>query len=283
MRDRPGKYEVKELLDRALNAPRSYEELCDEPQEFWEILTENSWMRNYLHDLSPDQRYHFVRSILNAVDGAVYDRAYGRNGKNRIPEAAFAIVRHAIELIIESGPTGRTMIAYRNRHHDFLEALAELALLASGNMQANGDFYTALGKQVAHAALDHDTGRVFPRLAPEPYEHETIVEAAFEKLVYFIGAESGPIKIGIASNPKMRLATLQTAHHEKLTILAVTGGGQEAERKYHERFAAFRLQGEWFDRNPELITEIDYLNSEAADSRARVEGTTLATSAEARS
>lgn len=76
------------------------------------------------------------------------------------------------------------------------------------------------------------------------------------KLVYFIGAESGPIKIGMAIDPASRLAGLQTSHHEKLSILATREGGQERERAYHARFAASRLNGEWFDRTPELLAEI---------------------------
>lgn len=81
------------------------------------------------------------------------------------------------------------------------------------------------------------------------------------KLVYFIGSESGPIKIGMAVDPPSRLASLQTSHHEKLSILATCKGGQDRERAYHRRFAAHRLHGEWFERTPELLAEIERLST----------------------
>lgn len=81
------------------------------------------------------------------------------------------------------------------------------------------------------------------------------------KMVYFIGSESGPIKIGMAVEPPSRLASLQTSHHEKLSILATCKGGHDRERAYHARFAAHRLHGEWFERTPELLAEIERLST----------------------
>lgn len=82
---------------------------------------------------------------------------------------------------------------------------------------------------------------------------------AAPQFVYFIGAESGPIKIGIATNPENRLKGLQTSHHERLSILAVCDGDLELEKLYHKRFKAHRLSGEWFERVPEIEAEIDRL------------------------
>lgn len=84
--------------------------------------------------------------------------------------------------------------------------------------------------------------------------------------VYFIGSQSGPIKIGIAVNPLSRLSTLQTGHHEKLELLATCDGGQERERAYHKQFADRRLSGEWFERCPEIEAEIARLNNGDAPS-----------------
>jgi hypothetical protein len=78
--------------------------------------------------------------------------------------------------------------------------------------------------------------------------------------VYFIASESGPIKIGKARSPKKRLKSLQTGHHEKLQILAWCWGGEEVEKAYHKRFDDRRLNGEWFERCPEILAEIDRLN-----------------------
>lgn len=85
---------------------------------------------------------------------------------------------------------------------------------------------------------------------------------ATPQFVYFIGAASGPVKIGIAGNPQNRLKGLQTGHHERLSILAVCDGDQELERAYHKRFAEHRLGGEWFGRVPEIEAEIERLASQ---------------------
>lgn len=79
--------------------------------------------------------------------------------------------------------------------------------------------------------------------------------------IYFIGAASGPIKIGIAVDPAKRLKSLQTGHHERLGILATCPGGSELEKRYHARFADRRLAGEWFERCPEILAEIESLNA----------------------
>jgi hypothetical protein len=80
--------------------------------------------------------------------------------------------------------------------------------------------------------------------------------------VYFIGSENGPIKIGISANPRARLGNLQTGHHDRLDLLATCEGGMDREKKYHQQFAAHRINGEWFERTPEIEAEINRLNQE---------------------
>lgn len=77
--------------------------------------------------------------------------------------------------------------------------------------------------------------------------------------LYFIGSDNGPIKIGISISPYKRLKQLQTSHPYRLKILAIVAGGCQQEPEYHERFAAFRLEGEWFEPRPELLAEIERL------------------------
>jgi hypothetical protein len=100
-------------------------------------------------------------------------------------------------------------------------------------------------------------------LAAEVERAETRIAQveAVPQLVYFIGAQSGPIKIGIAGNVQNRLKGLQTGHHEKLELLATCEGGQSLERDYHKRFASRRLNGEWFERCPEIEGEIERLSA----------------------
>lgn len=79
--------------------------------------------------------------------------------------------------------------------------------------------------------------------------------------VYFIGSTDGPIKIGIALDVSKRLKGLQTSHPSKLAVLATTAGGREQEKAYHCQFADSRMAGEWFERTPELLGEIERLSS----------------------
>lgn len=66
-------------------------------------------------------------------------------------------------------------------------------------------------------------------------------------MIYAIRAGSfGPVKIGRATNPIVRLAELQTAHHEMLNLLAAVRWPDEEESRLHIALAEHRLQGEWF-------------------------------------
>jgi len=111
------------------------------------------------------------------------------------------------------------------------------------------------GREAAHAA--HEAAFA---------EHSVIRWDELEKhelgrTVYFVGAKDGPIKIGVANNAVNRLKSLQAASPATLSILAQTVGGQPREREYHRQFAAHRLHGEWFERHPDILAEIDRLST----------------------
>ena len=80
-------------------------------------------------------------------------------------------------------------------------------------------------------------------------------------MIYFIANESDTaVKVGYtSSNPLSRLAGLQTGHHEKLRLIAVTEGDEAAERRLHSIFASDRLEGEWFRPSEYLYATIDFL------------------------
>jgi len=86
-------------------------------------------------------------------------------------------------------------------------------------------------------------------------------------VVYFIGGDAGPVKIGFAENAERRLIGLQTGNPAKLGILATTAGSEATEREYHARFAAHRLNGEWFDRHPDILAEIERLSAHSVHGR----------------
>lgn len=77
-------------------------------------------------------------------------------------------------------------------------------------------------------------------------------------VVYFIQAEDGgPIKIGYSekrSGVAARLGSLQTGNPRKLVVRHVQDAprGHVDERDLHERFARYRLNGEWFLNVPEV-------------------------------
>lgn len=77
--------------------------------------------------------------------------------------------------------------------------------------------------------------------------------------VYFIGGDVGAIKIGVSIAPLERLATMQMGSPVKLRILALVEGGMDAEKEYHRLFANHRSHGEWFERHPDILCEIERL------------------------
>lgn len=54
------------------------------------------------------------------------------------------------------------------------------------------------------------------------------------------------VKIGWAGSVTHRIATLQTAHWEPLTLLRTWAGGLDTECWLHRHFAAANITGEWF-------------------------------------
>jgi hypothetical protein len=79
-------------------------------------------------------------------------------------------------------------------------------------------------------------------------------------MVYFIGADDGPVKIGMSCDPKARCAAMQIGMPGDMRILAITPGNRRMEKAYHERFGFAHLRGEWFDRHPLILDEIERLN-----------------------
>ena len=72
--------------------------------------------------------------------------------------------------------------------------------------------------------------------------------------VYAIQAiDGGPIKIGYSTNPEVRLAQLQGAHHSELVIVYSFDADQSRESWLHDRLAEFRVRGEWYRDDPEIL------------------------------
>jgi hypothetical protein len=74
--------------------------------------------------------------------------------------------------------------------------------------------------------------------------------------VYFIQAESGPVKIGIAGDVQKRLDGLQSANHERLAVIAVMEGDPALEAALHARFQPGRIRGEWFKKDTPGLADL---------------------------
>ena len=91
--------------------------------------------------------------------------------------------------------------------------------------------------------------------------------------VYFIRADCpvGYIKIGIANNPKGRLAGMQVHCPYLLRLLATSTGGRKVEKELHRRFHDAHVRGEWFRPTPELLAFIEALPKPLMTDDATVE------------
>lgn len=86
---------------------------------------------------------------------------------------------------------------------------------------------------------------------PEP----TAAKRVDNRKVYAILAwRSRMVKIGVAADPKHRLATIKTMSPEPLELIAVSdGGGRAIEGHLHRNLDTLRDHGEWFHLTPELM------------------------------
>lgn len=94
-------------------------------------------------------------------------------------------------------------------------------------------------------------------------------------MIYFARPDqSARVKIGFtAGEPAGRMPDLQTGQPTLLRVLGAIAGDRETERRLHAKFAADRLEGEWFRMSPDLAwliaaTDPEYLLLAARDPRA---------------
>lgn len=84
--------------------------------------------------------------------------------------------------------------------------------------------------------------------------------------VYFIRHENY-IKIGKSIDPWKRLASLQTAHHDTLEMLAIMPGNEELEYGLHRAFGQYMERGEWFQVNEQLLAFIEVVKATFPDAQ----------------
>lgn len=77
--------------------------------------------------------------------------------------------------------------------------------------------------------------------------------------IYFIREEErGNIKIGITSEPILRLSQLQSGNPDVLVIEGLAQGGPLSEYALHVKFSQYQIHGEWFEPADEVI---DFMQS----------------------
>jgi hypothetical protein len=82
-------------------------------------------------------------------------------------------------------------------------------------------------------------------------------------MIYFTqDTQTRAIKIGYSKNPQKRRAGLQSSTPGQLVLLGYVPGGLEYERAFHDKFAAYRLHGEWF--SGEITSEVMRIISQEA-------------------
>ena len=104
---------------------------------------------------------------------------------------------------------------------------------------------------------------VFGQMGRDPVI-EPFQRPADVRLVYFMRAGVGPIKIGRSRDVQKRRIQVANGSAEPVTILvAVRESADINERALHQRFAAHRKNGEWFEPCDELLALIERLKAEA--------------------
>jgi hypothetical protein len=86
------------------------------------------------------------------------------------------------------------------------------------------------------------------------YESETKKKSGY---VYFIGHETGDVKIGYSKNPWARLIDINSELGEKFSVLATVRTESTSEVAVHHLLVKFRKRGEWFDRCPIVAAAIN--------------------------
>mgnify|MGYP000966255174 CR=1 FL=1 len=134
-------------------------------------------------------------------------------------------------------------------------------MISTGLPEADLDGARALLEQYADM-LDMQPSRVIEY--PTPFRQDGFI--------YFVTCDRPdfPIKIGWATDTDKRIAGLQGGLPYPVLLLATVPGTVETERRYHIGFSAHRLEGEWFERTPELLALINSLNTPLPPPRKRI-------------
>jgi len=92
-------------------------------------------------------------------------------------------------------------------------------------------------------------------------------QASSQSYIYIIQAENGLCKIGISTNPKRRLSTLQTGSPVSLKLIFQFEGNYDTEEQLHNMFAHKQQHGEWFRLSNDDLASIAEIIEEQKNER----------------
>lgn len=118
--------------------------------------------------------------------------------------------------------------------------------------------------QLTANAIDILVARRVRSFDPFMFETLPVIRRGY---CYFIqDIDGGPIKIGVASNPRWRLAELQIGNPNELEIIALASNGHRPttlENDLHKALSDWRLRGEWFLPVPPVLDVVRWLSERA--------------------
>lgn len=84
------------------------------------------------------------------------------------------------------------------------------------------------------------------------------------KLYMVQSVDGGPVKIGVSSDPIGRLKVMQTGCPLVLQFIALRSESMAytRERELHNKYAEYRLHGEWFTVSDDLLAEANSIGIE---------------------
>jgi hypothetical protein len=98
----------------------------------------------------------------------------------------------------------------------------------------------------------------FERSWQDPASTSWKLQGVPASYIYFVRSGSaGPIKIGRAQSPTLRVSRLQTANHEPLELLAVMPGGSQVEAALHRYLADDCRLGEWYNPSKRVLALVE--------------------------
>lgn len=74
-----------------------------------------------------------------------------------------------------------------------------------------------------------------------------------DEIVYFLQCgKGGPVKIGWSTDGWGRVLSIAMGMPHRMAFVSIVVGGRQLERRLHQRFKRYRLNGEWFKPEGEL-------------------------------